>query len=737
MINSPKIRQLGFAAALLCSAAFISQAHAQNAELPEINVNSTRLSNTGSYRSGGNAAPATGNTASPPNIGIVGASTTVITSDDIARAPNQTIQDIIASAPGVQLTNLFGAVNGAGSVVDLRGFGAFASSNTLFLVNGRRLNEADLQGVDLSTIPLQSIERIEITRGNSGAVLYGDNAVGGVINIVTKIGGEFGKPYAGRIEAGVGSYGQREGNASFRTNIGPWSSSVFANAVHSDGYRVNNKLDQQNGVGEIRYSTPDFTAFLNMSGDNQRLGLPGTRANRYTLDFGFTVVDQLPDPRGSTTPNDYAKKQGVNVTTGFTKSLWAGAELIVDGGVRQKNQQAGFFGDPAFTPQFPGNIPPYNYVDSDLTTWSITPRLSMKNVFGTVTSNILTGIDFYDSRYGSSRSYTINDRPDHVYNLSQQTVAGYFQQTLGLLPSTDVSYGGRIQQFKLSARDRYDPTAPGNPNLGILSQAAPLDKEEVNHALHVGFEHRFNSNFAVFGRAARAFRTPNVDERVVTGPAFQNVFPFAPIPQNFQLNTQTSYDVEGGIKIRGGGLDIQTSIYDMHLKNEIHYNPALFFNYNLDPTHRYGSETSFSLRVNDAFRLKGSLTYTRAVFEEGQYVGKDVPLVSPLSGTAGFTWNIWQRYLVLDANARFWSARRFDNDQPNRQPLIPGNGTIDLKLSGQINQFFWSAAAINLLDNYYYDYGIASAGAAPAAIGSIAVYPLPGRIFMLKGGMTF
>ena len=712
---------------------------AQDATLPEINVNATRLGNTGGNAGGGVVATGTGVAVAPaPNIGIVGASTTVITKEDIAHAPNQTIQEIIATAPGVQLTNLYGAVNGTGSVVDLRGFGAFASSNTLFLVNGRRLNEADLQGVDLSTIPIQSIERIEITRGNSGAVLYGDNAVGGVINVVTKAGSGIGKPYAGRIEGGVGSYGQREGNISFSTNTGPWSSSMFANAVHSDGYRVNNKLDQQNGIGEIRYTTPDFTAFLNLSADRQQLGFPGTRANQYSLDFGFTVTNQLPDLRGSSTPNDYGKKQGLNATTGFTKTLWAGAELIVDGGVRNKKQQAGFFGDPAFVPNFPGNIPPYNFVNSELTTWSVTPRLSMKNIFGSVTSNILTGIDFYDYEYKSSRSYLDGTPPNHVYNLSQQTVAGYWQQTLGLLPSTDFSYGGRIQQFNLRARDKYDPTAPGDQNLGVIAQATPLDKQETNHALHIGLEHRFNENFAVFGRAAQAFRTPNVDERVVTGPSFtQPPLPFAPIPQNFQLKTQTSHDVEAGLKIRGGGLDIQTSVYDMHLKDEIHFNPIPgigFYNYNLDPTHRYGSETSVSLRINDAFRLKGGFAYTRAVFEEGQFAGNDVPLVSRLSGNAGFSWNIWQRYLVFDANARFWSDRRFDNDQPNKAQLIPANGTIDLKLSGEIDRFFWSASVVNLLDNYYYDYGIAS---ATVGNGSIAIYPLPGRVLMFKGGMTF
>ncbi len=713
---------LSFAAACLAGTALVSPALAQDSggALPPINVDATRLSGTG-----GNAGSNTG----APALGIVGASTTVITSEDIARAPNQTIQEIIATAPGVQLTNLYGAVNGAGSVVDLRGFGAFASSNTLILINGRRLNEADLQGVDLSTIPIQSVERIEITRGNSGAVLYGDNAVGGVINIVTKTGVGLGKPYAGRIEGGVGSYGQREGNASFSTNHGPWSSAVFGNAVHSDGYRANNKLDQQSGVGEIRYTTPEFKAFFNLSGDRQQLGFPGTRANMYTLDF-FTFTNQLLDLRGTTTPNDYGKKQGVNVTAGFTKSLWAGAELIVDGGVRNKKQQSGFFGDPAYVLSFPGDRFPYAYVDSDLTTWSITPRLSMKNTFGSITSNILTGLDYYDSRYSSNRSYTISDPPNHVYDLSQQTIAGYFQQTLGLLPSTDFSYGGRIQQLSLKARDKYDPTAPAG---SLLAQATPLDKEETNHALHVGLEHRFNENFAVFGRAARAFRTPNVDERVVTGPAFGGTFPFPPIAQNFELKTQTSYDVEGGIKIHGGPLDIQTSYYDMHLKNEIHFNPAAFFNYNLDPTHRYGSETQASLRINEAFRLRGGFAYTRAVFEEGPFAGKDVPLVSRLSGSAGFTWNIWQKYAVLDASARFWSSRRLDNDQANTQGVIGANATIDLKLSGAYDRFFWSAAVINLLDAQYYDYGIASAFTP----GSYAIYPLPGRMFMLKTGMTF
>src|SRR6185312_5660858 len=171
--------------------------------------------------------------------GIVGTSATVITADDIAHSPAQTLQEIIAQTPGVQLTSLFGGVNGAKTSVDLRGFGAFATSNTLVLVNGRRLNDIDIAGVDFSTIPRDSIERIEITRGNSGAVLYGDNAVGGVINIVLK-NGVGGPPVAMRAEAGVGSFNQRLANLSATTNYGPWSTSFYGNAIKSDGYRENN-----------------------------------------------------------------------------------------------------------------------------------------------------------------------------------------------------------------------------------------------------------------------------------------------------------------------------------------------------------------------------------------------------------------------------------------------------------------------------------------------------------------
>ncbi|HKS19231.1 MAG TPA: TonB-dependent receptor plug domain-containing protein, partial [Bradyrhizobium sp.] len=220
----------------------------------------TPAQGTGSGSSdGASAGPGTGNARQFD--GIVGASSTVITAEQIAHSPAYSLPEIIAQVPGVQLQSFYGGVNGAKTSIDLRGFGAFATANTLVLINGRRLNDVDMAQVDLSTIPLNSIERIEITRGNSGAVLYGDNAVGGVINIVTK-SGVGGPPITIRGEAGVGSFNQRLANLSAATNYGPWSSSFYGNAVKSDGYRDNNALDQRNGVGNLNYTTPDLKAFL-------------------------------------------------------------------------------------------------------------------------------------------------------------------------------------------------------------------------------------------------------------------------------------------------------------------------------------------------------------------------------------------------------------------------------------------------------------------------------------------
>jgi iron complex outermembrane receptor protein len=638
-------------------------------------------------------------TASRLGTGITGASTSVITAEDIQRSPGSSLQDLLSRQPGIQTWSTFGGVNGAGTTVDMRGFGASAASNTLVLINGRRLTDIDLSGVDFSAIPRDSIERIEITRGNSGAVLYGDGAVGGVINIVTKTGVNL--PPAAQVSGGYGSFRQREGNLAANASAGPFAASVFANAINSDGYRVNNALQQRNVVGDFRYSADGGTVYANISADDQKLGLPGAR--RVTL----TSSELATDRTGATTPTAFGNKQGVSATLGYTRMLLDGLELIVDGGVRQKDQQT-FSSISGFDTSD----------DRGLVTYSFTPRfIARGNVFGRP-SKVTAGLDFYDATLNANRGAKLTDPPVHRFTLMQRSLGVYLQQAVAVTPDTDVSLGARLQQTSLQARDRFDPNAPGG---AFDAGAVPLDSVDTQHALHAGAEHRFNETVAVFGRLARSFRTPNVDERI-------GVLSF---PVDFKLRTQTSRDIEGGVRLKFGRLDIQSSVYDMRLNDEIHFNPSVFANINLDPTRRYGSETSATLRVNEKLTLKGGVAYTRAVFREGPFAGNDVPLVSRWSANAAASWNIWDRQLVLDAVVRTIGERRMDNDQRNFQPLIPASTLVDFRLGGEYQNLFWSVAVQNLFDVQYFDYAVAS----PTTFGTYNAYPQPGRTYLARLGV--
>lgn len=698
------------ATAVLAGLVSVPQAHAQDGvTLPELLV-----------------------TASRTDAGVPGASTTVITSEEIARAPAQTLPDILARAPGVQVSNMYGGVNGARATVDLRGFGATAMSNTLVLVNGRRIDVPDQQNIDWAAIPLESIERVEITRGNSGAVLYGDGAVGGVINIVTK--NAVNAPTGAKAEIAAGSYGQVEGRGSATVTSGPHALALFANAVRADGYRDNNEYHQTNAVADYRYTQEWGSFYLNATASDQHLGYPaGRRVDPWTR-----VNQVATDPRGTDTPYDYGNQQQASGTAGVTVDLMPGLELIVDGGVRARTQQAGFFQscfDFATNTSVGGCAQsPLSYFDSTLVTSSVTPRVRVDtNVFG-VPWKATAGVDLYHTDYDSPRSLFDGATAIHSYDLDQTSLAAYAMNTVTLFSTTDLSFGGRVQRTDITATDSLDPNAPGYsgptcyPGYGCFpgdTQANPLDEGKTNTAYHLGLEHRLNSVVTLFGRTAQSFRVPNLDERVGSSPYGT--------PSNFSLKTQTSHDYEGGFRVVSGPLWLQWSIYDMYLDDEIFYSPATFTNVNLDPTRRYGTEASASFRLTDDVKLEGSVAYTRAVFREGDFAGNDVPLVARNTARVGVVWNVIDTRLVFSGDVRYVGSRRMDNDSANQQPLIPAVGLVDVKLAGKLDRYFWSVSVQNLFDEDYFDYAVAST----SSLGTYNAYPQAGRTFLVRAGATF
>lgn len=674
----PKARSALFA---MAAVAAVSSPHSVPAEetaaaLPEVLVTSSRLGE-----------------------GVTGASTTVVTAADIARSPAETLPELLAREAGVQGTSFYGAVNGAGTAVDLRGFGAAATANTLVLLNGRRLNDVDLAAVDFAAIPKDAIERIEIVRGAGAAVLYGDGAMGGAINIVTRPTAEMAS--GGSLGGAVGSYGWREARGAAHASAGPVSAFLHGRAAFSDGYRRNNDLRQRDAMAEVRRAFDAFDLYANLAVDDQRLGLPGARL---VAPGGVNELES--DRRGTSMPDDFAAKQGVAATLGGRMFLDEDTELVVDAGVRRKEQQA------SLTSWF-------SYADTALTTLSLTPRVNVDHRLFGLPAHTTAGLDLYRSFYESDRMQSEGDRPHTRYDIDQRTLGVYGQGTVALRPDTDLALGLRLQHNDLSARDSVDPTAPGG---AFAMPGTPLDESEWRYALHLGLEHRLTPSLAAFGRAGRSFRLPNVDERVGMG-----------FPTTYELKTQTAQDVEAGLRLRLGALSGSTSLYLMHLEDEIQYSPDRFANVNLDPTRRWGWENAVSYRLTDDVRLRGTLSYTRATFRDGPNAGNDVPLVSRWTGGAGVSWNIWDAYVVLDADLRRVGERRLDNDQANRQPMIPAHTLLDASLSGVVGMVNWSVSGYNLLDEEYFDYGVAST----AVQGRYNAYPMPGRTVVGRLGVSF
>lgn len=104
---------------------------------------------------------------------------TVISAKEIKEKGAKTIADALRGVPGVVVRQM----DGAPPMIDLRGSGATSQFNTVILLDG--IPVSGLAGFNLNTVPVDEIEKIEVLQG-AGAVMYGDGAIGGVVNIITK-----------------------------------------------------------------------------------------------------------------------------------------------------------------------------------------------------------------------------------------------------------------------------------------------------------------------------------------------------------------------------------------------------------------------------------------------------------------------------------------------------------------------------------------------------------------------
>ena len=665
--------------ALLGAITFTSAAFADTSTEPivldEIVVTATRFKSTPE--------------SSPVNV-------TVISAEDIKKSSAKTIPTLLAQHAGIQVRSNDGTPDMA---IDLRGFGMTGNQNTLVLLDGQQLNDIELTSIRWSAIPLDSIERIEITNG-SGAVLYGGGATGGTINIITK---HPSKETRGSAGIGYGSYDSKEWQLALSKSGERIGMRITASGLDTANYRANNNVTQNNFEADVRGNVAQGEAILKFGADKQNLRLPGERK----VDPSTGINQLMSDPRGTSKPLDYAKLDGGHVSLGVTQQLSLG-DAAAEFSYRNKSQQAFLSG---------------SYLETNLNLLSFTPRAEIPFQLGKFGHELVIGGDAADWDYDSRRSSSaasIGAPTTHIL-AKQSNRALYAQNTTQLGNETKLTIGLRSQQVDYRARDAANAAAYASSN-----------QSRTANAYEIGLRHRLSPNAALFGRIGRSFRIAAVDEIFdqYGGTAFDSKITM--------LEPQTSQDSEAGLDYKSGENKVHAAFFMMNLSNEIHFNALTFTNMNLSPTRRYGLEWEGAHNYADALAVTAAYSYTVAKFREGVYSGTNVsgnniPLVPRQRLALSFSWKIAEK-TALNANATYVGKQYFDNDQANTfGQKMPAYNTVDMKLSHRRGAWSVTAAANNLLNRKYFTYGVASTFTA----GKYNAYPMQERNFSLNATYEF
>ncbi|MGE5794316.1 MAG: TonB-dependent receptor [Bacteroidota bacterium] len=605
--------------------------------------------------------------------------TRVITAADIARSAARTLPEIIGQLGGVHIRDASGSPN---QQLDLRGFGITGDQNTLVLLDGVRLSPIDLSSPNLSSIPLEAIERIEILAGGGG-VAYGGGTTGGTINIVTR--GVQPGTQSGSVFAGGGSLATYDlrGNASASDDR--LGLAMYANAYKTNNYRDNNRFDQLNVLGDLRYALDRGTLSLRFGANDQDLRLPGA----------LTEAQIAADPRQARTPNDYSTLKGAFATASGSYRF---GDVDVAADLAYRNSTAEAFFDGFF---------PF-YLQAVTTTTQFSPRFRWELAPGGFRSQLLGGFDWFEGELDrrSAASQAGLGAPFGQSEATQRTSAGWVQVLVDLTERVRLNLGARQARAKDSLRT-IEP-AP------VSTQNQTRSPTAYDAALRFGI----TESLALSGRYARSYRLPTVDE---------NAFTFT----GQLLEPQTAKQGDVGLELRVPTFMARATWYQIDLENEIYFMPLappFGANLNLPPTERWGWEFAVRWQPAPTLEVGAGLNLLNAEFKEGTFggvsvAGKEVPLVPDMLANARVAWTFLPR-TVLSATYNYVGKQRYDNDPANTFPQeMPAYSLVGLKVTYRDGPLTLAASVANLFDEEYYSYGIVNTFICP----TFCAYPQAGR----------
>lgn len=568
---------------------------------------------------------------------------TVISADQIRRAGALDVNSAIRKIGGV-----YGRQSLDGSPdfgLDLRGFGSNSGQNLVILVDGVRMNENELSGATLASIPVDTVERIEITRGGS-SVLYGEGATGGVINVITKRGAAAG--YHGSLSVEGGSFDQHDVRASVRHGAGPLSFDLAAAHQGTDNYRDNNAFRQKSISGGFQWAVEGTRIGMRVDSARQHMRFPGS----------LTQAQFEDNPRQSLTPNDFGATDSDRVTA-FAEHRIGSIELAAELGHREREVRAAY--------EYGGFLSESTYRSRQT---QFSPRLRHNARLAGLQNEFVAGVDLVrwerDTSFGSSAS--------------QDSKAVYL-------------------------RDELRFAGAGNARLAVGARHERFEKDEANATLGVPAGEQSQNGWSLEGsidvaphltlhaKAGHSYRIPNADENGYRS-------------SGALLDVQTSRDLELGVSAGSEARRVTARVFRHRLRNEIFFDPTLSggwgANTNLDPTRRQGLEVEGQLALGQDWRFTGQWQRVDAEFTAGPNAGREMVLVPKNVVTTRLAWTPAGPHSA-DLGAQWVGSQRYGNDFTNACGVrIPSYATVDARYAYRVGAWEAAVSGLNLADRQYY-----------------------------------
>jgi len=639
-------------------------------------------------------------------LGKAVSSVTVVTPADIKNSNAERVIDVLRSIPGVIVRDYFG--NGTKAAVDIAGFGEQAALNVLVLIDGRRVNDVDLSGVDWSQIPLDQVKRIEVIRGGSGAVLYGDNASSGVINIITKSGS--GKPKV-NLETVYGSYDMNKQKLSLSGSLDKFCYWLSAGRDSTNGYRNNTFSKNNDYASKLEYNFSDMlTVHFNSGFHASTYGMPGALFQHHLDDFGRTYARYA---------NDHANGKDYYFVLGTKSDFHNFGSFDIDFSYRQKDTDSYFL------------TSHNNTLRNEVDTFGITPKYTLSNSILDHDNKLITGVDFYRFFYNSNQySYSNDDDLQNLTSIQKTSIGSYIQDEFSISKNLVMVGGYRYElaRYVFGYHDN-NTTDFGHPYPDQDTKTLP----KMN-AFNSGIVYTYNEDSNVFLNVGKSFRFPEIDEFTFQDLNFQQQL-------NTNLKPQSAINYQVGLRHKfNNKLKGSLSLFRMNVEDELYYNPnggpwGFGQNDNYDKTVHEGIESSFEMKLNDRVAFFGNYTFTKAYFASGQYDDNEIPMVPRHKGSIGLRLFL-PHNLTFNISGNYVGKRYFINDQANALSQLNGYMVADTNLDWRYKGLIVTFGINNLFNKQYSEYAGYGFDSSTFTFDKY-YYPNPGRNFFGRVSLEF